>query len=73
MISYSKLLSSLVKKLNEEESEMFVKSLLVTLQDIGIEHNNQCLSVRPHSHSCDCDCGAEELSDKIFSILGEKQ
>ena len=62
-------LKKLAKSLEEEEAETLVKWIVEGLKDIGIEHNEMCLSQRPHSHSADCDCGADELNEKLLDIL----
>lgn len=66
---YKTSLMILVTALKEREAEMFSKMIVGWLEDVGLEHDRLCLSQRPHSHSADCDCGADELSDAIREAL----
>ena len=34
------------------------------MRDEETEHSDNCAIFRPHSHSADCDCGAEDLDGK---------
>jgi hypothetical protein len=68
-VAKNKLLLSLTKRLDDYELEVLISWIVYGLRDIGLEHNEMCAITRPHSHSADCDCGADEIQDKVLKIL----
>jgi hypothetical protein len=62
-------LLKLATHLSEDESNALTAWIIEQLTDLGLDHNEHCLCMRPHSHSADCDCGADDLQDKILRIL----
>jgi len=68
---YREKLLKIAKALEEEEAELLLTSLKSSdVEGIGfIEHRDLCALVRPHSHSADCDCGADDASQKILDII----
>ena len=61
-------IQKIAKVLDKEQTDEFLSWLKEELTDIGMTHNELCLSQRPHSHSCDCDCGADEIRDLILEV-----
>jgi hypothetical protein len=62
-------LAKLAKTIEDTEADTLVEWIIEGLNDVGIDHKENCALYRPHSHSADCDCGGDELKEKILKIL----